>query len=104
MKQDDLKSVCHELCEVLNEHDLTNQEACEVVLNFFGLVVTYGRGAEPGLLVNDGRHIGQPDRQNNITPVSAEGLLHVVVSCTEGTEVVEPDHVRRPLPGVQVPE
>jgi len=39
MKQDDLKSVCHELCEVLNEHDLTNQEACEVVLNFFGLVV-----------------------------------------------------------------
>jgi len=39
MKQDALKSVCHELCEVLNEYDLTNQEACEVVLNFFGLVV-----------------------------------------------------------------
>jgi hypothetical protein len=39
MKKDELMDLCDELCLVLNTADITNDEAVELALNFFGTVL-----------------------------------------------------------------
>jgi len=38
MEHEELVDVCNQLCEVINDNDLTNGQAVEVAINFFGIV------------------------------------------------------------------